>query len=134
MAEDGHPVAAARQRLDKWLFFSRLVKSRTLAQDYIRSGQIRVNGERVNASSVQIKIGDRIEGTLSSRDIVVVMRDGGVRRGPAEEARRLYDDFSPPPGETKRLSPLEQAVRAPGTGRPTKKERRAVDRLTSEDD
>ncbi|MGR6432834.1 RNA-binding S4 domain-containing protein [Rhizobium sp. PAMB 3174] len=134
MAEEGHPVAAARQRLDKWLFFTRLVKSRTLAQDYIRSGQIRVNGERVTSSSAQVKIGDRIEATLASRDIVVVMRDGGFRRGPSEEARRLYEDFSPPPGETKRLRPLEQALRTPGTGRPTKKERRAVDRLKSEDD
>ena len=53
----------------------------------------------------------------------------GDRRGPYEEARLLYQDLTPPPSEEDKLGPLEQATRLPGSGRPTKKERRAIDRL-----
>ena len=62
----------------------------------------------------------------TSRTHVLVVKAPGMRRGPYEEARLLYDDESPPP---ERLTPFEQAQRAPGAGRPEKRERRALDRL-----
>ncbi|MDI7864867.1 RNA-binding S4 domain-containing protein [Rhizobiaceae bacterium n13] len=128
------PASTSRQRIDKWLFFTRMVKSRTIAQSHIQSGHVRINGDRVTQPSAMVKVGDRVELALDRRDVVLVVRDGGTRRGPFEEARLLYEDVSPPADETKRLSRFEQALRAPGSGRPTKKERRAIDRLQTNDE
>jgi ribosome-associated heat shock protein Hsp15 len=126
MSGETQPTSGSRQRIDKWLFFARMVKSRSLAQSHIQSGHVRINGERCNHPSQVVKPGDRIELTLERRDVVLVVRLAGERRGPYEQARLLYDDQSPPPDE--------QAIRATGAGRPTKKERRAIDRLMSDED
>ncbi|CDZ27228.1 RNA-binding S4 domain-containing protein [Neorhizobium galegae] len=123
------PQSGSRQRIDKWLFFARMAKSRSIAQDMIRSNHVRVNGDLVSQPSSQVKPGDRIDLKLERRDLVLVVKTGGERRGPFEEARLLYEDLSPPPEETKRLTLFEQAQRAQGSGRPTKKERRETDRL-----
>jgi ribosome-associated heat shock protein Hsp15 len=123
------PQSGSRQRIDKWLFFARMAKSRSIAQDMIRSNHVRVNGDLVSHPSSQVKPGDRIDLKLERRDLVLVVKTGGERRGPFEEARLLYEDISPPPEETKRLTLFEQAQRAQGSGRPTKKERRETDRL-----
>lgn len=121
---------SARQRIDKWLFFARIAKSRTLAQEWIEGGHVSVNGEKVRRSSADVKIGDRLEVLAERRTYILVVKAPGDRRGPYEEARLLYDDESPPP---ERLTPFEQAQRAPGTGRPEKKDRRALDRLRNRD-
>jgi len=134
MSGETQPTSGSRQRIDKWLFFARMAKSRSLAQSHIQSGHVRINGERCSQPSQMVKAGDRIELRLERRDVVLVVRLAGERRGPYEEARLLYEDLSPPPDETKRLTPYEQAIRADGAGRPTKKERRAIDRLMSDED
>jgi len=128
------PFSGSRQRIDKWLFFARMIKSRSLAQAHIQDGHVRVNGEKVLQPSHNVKIGDRVELSLQRRDVVLIVKQPGTRRGPFEEARLLYEDVSPPTDEVKRLSLFEQAQRAPGSGRPTKRERREIDRLTSGDD
>jgi len=117
---------SARQRIDKWLFFARIAKSRTLAQEWIEGGHVSVNGEKVRRSSAEVRPGDRLEVLAERRTHVLVVKAPGDRRGPYEEARLLYDDESPPP---EKLTPFEQAQRAPGAGRPEKKDRRALDRL-----
>jgi ribosome-associated heat shock protein Hsp15 len=134
MKDEKQPFSGSRQRIDKWLFFARMVKSRSLAQLYVQNGNVRVNGERVSQPSYGLKVGDRLELSLERRDVILVVRSPGERRGPFEEAKLLYEDLTPPPDETKRLTPFEQALRAPGSGRPTKRDRRAIDRLTSDDD
>ncbi|MDK4705465.1 MULTISPECIES: RNA-binding S4 domain-containing protein [unclassified Rhizobium] len=134
MTDEKQPFSGSRQRIDKWLFFARMVKSRSLAQLYVQNGSVRVNGQRVVQPSHGVKAGDRVELSLERRDVILIVRAPGDRRGPFEEARLLYEDLTPPPDETKRLTPFEQASRAPGSGRPTKRERRAIDRLTSDDD
>ena len=116
----------ARQRIDKWLFFARIAKSRTLAQEWVEAGHVSVNGEKVRRSSADVRVGDRLEVLAERRTYLLVVKDPGTRRGPYEEARQLYDDESPP---LERLTPFEQAQRAPGAGRPEKRERRALDRL-----
>ena len=120
----------ARQRIDKWLFFARIAKSRTLAQEWIEGGHVSVNGEKVRRSSADVKVGDRLVVLAERRTYILVVKAPGDRRGPYEEARLLYDDESPP---RERLTPFEQAQRAPGTGRPEKKDRRALDRLRNRD-
>ncbi|TCU16445.1 RNA-binding S4 domain-containing protein [Rhizobium sullae] len=134
MSGETQPGSGSRQRIDKWLFFTRMVKSRSLAQSHIQSGRVRINGERVQQPSQIVKAGDRVELALERRDVVLIVKAPGERRGPFEEAKLLYEDLTPPQGETKRLTSYEQAIRAAGSGRPTKKERRATDRLLPDED
>jgi len=134
MSAETQSSSGSRQRIDKWLFFARMMKSRSLAQSHIQSGRVRINGERVGQPSHPVKPGDKVELSLERRDVVLVVKLAGERRGPYEEAKLLYEDLTPPPDETKRLSSYEQAMRTAGAGRPTKKERRAIDRLMSDED
>ena len=115
-----------RQRIDKWLFFARIAKSRSLAQDWVEAGHVTVNGEKVRRSSAEIRPADKIAVVTRERDYVLIVKAAGDRRGPYEQARTLYEDLSPPP--VKR-TPFEQAQRDPGSGRPEKKERRELDRF-----
>jgi ribosome-associated heat shock protein Hsp15 len=126
----------AKQRLDKWLFFSRAVKSRTLAQKLIESGVVRVNSERTIDTDHKVGEGDVLTMTVSRRLLVWRIRDAGSRRGPAPEAALLYEDLSPPPlpREDRPFSAGALVVRDPGSGRPTKKERRDTDRLTPDEE
>lgn len=119
-----------RQRIDKWLFFARVVKSRSLAAKLVGAGGIRVNAAKITQPSRAVTVGDVLTITTDRRVLVLKILDCGTRRGPAPEARLLYEDMSPPPPQ-KPLSPLDAAVplRERGSGRPTKKERRAIDRL-----
>jgi len=117
-----------KQRLDKWLFFSRAVKSRTLAQKLIETGAIRVNSERTDRSDHKVGAGDVLTMTVHTRLLVWRILDPGSRRGPPTEAVLLYEDLSPPPIPREEAPPVH-AGREPGSGRPTKKERRDTDKL-----
>jgi ribosome-associated heat shock protein Hsp15 len=118
-----------RQRLDKWLFFTRLQKSRSIAQKAIEAGHVRVNETRITQPSFAVKTGDVVLLSLDRRDMTVRVLQPGNRRGPYEEARFLYEDLTPPPVPGDKPNAFEQATRERGSGRPTKKERREVDRL-----
>ena len=117
-----------KQRLDKWLFFSRAVKSRTLAQKLIEAGAVRVNSERETRTDCQVGAGDVLTMTVHERLLVYKILDPGERRGPASEAQALYEALSPPP-LPREPTALPIAARQPGAGRPTKKERRDTDRM-----
>ena len=117
-----------KQRLDKWLFFSRAVKSRTLAQKLIEAGAIRVNSERTERTDHKVGPGDVLTMNVHERLLVWRILDAGERRGPATEAAGLYEDLSPPP-LPRAEKPIPHAAREAGAGRPTKKERRDIDRL-----
>ena len=86
-----------KQRLDKWLFYSRAVKSRTLAQKLIETGAVRVNSERTERSDLRVGAGDVLTMTVHSRLLVWRILDPGTRRGPPAEAQGLYEDLSPAP-------------------------------------
>lgn len=122
-----------KQRLDRFLFFARAVKSRTLAQKLIEAGQVRVNSERTDRTDHKVGAGDVLTMTIHNRLLVWRILDAGERRGPASEAQGLYEDLSPPPLPRPEAQPVF-GQRAPGAGRPTKKERRELDRLIGEDD
>ncbi len=122
-----------KQRLDKWLFFSRAVKSRTLAQKLIEDGAVRVNSERTERTDHKVGPGDVLTMNVHSRLLVWRILDAGERRGPATEAAALYEDLSPPPLPRAEKAPAH-AEREPGAGRPTKKERREIDRLLDGED
>lgn len=124
-------MSLRKERLDRFLFFSRAVKSRTLAQKFIESGAVRVNSEKTERVDLKVGAGDVLTMTLHNRILVWRILDCGTRRGPASEAQALYEDLSPPPVPRAERSPYEAAIaeRPVGSGRPTKKERRETDRL-----
>ena len=127
-------VAEGRQRIDKWLFFSRAVKSRSLAAKLVIAGRVRINSDKAAQASDLVKPGDVLTITLERRISVWKVLATGVRRGPAEEARTLYEDISPAPVPKGEAVPdAIPALREAGSGRPTKKERRQTDRLFGED-
>jgi len=83
------------QRIDKWLFFARAVKSRSLAAKLAESGRVRINGRKCEQASQPVKPGDVLTIAMERRILVWRVLDGGERRGPAPEARTLYEDLSP---------------------------------------
>lgn len=126
MAEEEDPP-----RLDKWLWFARFVKTRSLAQALCASGHVRVNSETVRRGHQKVRLGDEIEMLLGTVRRTVTVVGFGIRRGPAPEAQALYSEPEPP----RRLTPAEDrpvAPRAAGSGRPTKRERRRTDALKRE--
>jgi ribosome-associated heat shock protein Hsp15 len=128
-------TADGRQRIDKWLFFARVVKSRSLAAKLVTGGGVRLNKSKTDQPSYGVKPGDVLTITLERRILVYEVLDAGTRRGPAEEARTLYKDMSPPPLPKDDLSTSGGLPkRDAGSGRPTKRERRQVDRLMQGDD
>ena len=120
-------------RADKWLWYARFFKTRTLASKVCASGQLRVAGSAVGKAHQKIKVGDVLTFPQGRHIRVIKVLALGQRRGPASEAQGLYEDLKPPTSEG-RLPPRPgTATRSPGSGRPTKKERRALTRLQSED-
>lgn len=127
-------VAEGRQRIDKWLFFSRAVKSRSLAAKLVVAGRVRINRDKAAQASDMVRAGDVLTITLERRIFIWKVLGTGTRRGPAEEARTLYEDMSPPPAPKGEAVPdAIPALREAGSGRPTKKQRRETDRLIGED-
>ena len=122
-------MSGETQRLDKWLWFARLFKSRTVASRLCASGRLRVNGASVNKAHHGLRPGDVLTFPKGPHIRVIEVRDLGARRGPAAEARTLYYDLEPPTLKRTTAEPPPVAPRALGSGRPTKAERRATDRL-----
>lgn len=125
---------AAGLRIDKWLWQARFCKSRAMASRLCAEGRVRVSGTVVRKAHHLVRLGDVLTFPQGHHIRVVRILALGTRRGPASEARLLYEDLAP-------IAPREPASavnggppgrRDPGTGRPTKAERRAVDRLKSE--
>jgi ribosome-associated heat shock protein Hsp15 len=121
--------AAERQRIDKWLWHARVVRTRAAAAALADAGHVRVNGQRIDASSRPVRRGDVV--TVALDRSVRVMRVAGFsgRRGSSLQARVLFEDLtaSQRPAAPDIPSPAE---RPQGSGRPTKQERRAIDQLS----
>jgi ribosomal 50S subunit-recycling heat shock protein len=116
---------SGKQRLDKWLFFTRFVKSRTLAGSLAANGHIKINGKASSGADNPVRVGDMLVIRHGERVITCRVLGLGIRRGPAPEAQLLYEDLTP----EKPAEPPSVARRDAGSGRPEKKERRALERL-----
>lgn len=138
----GAAAGEKSQRLDKWLWYARVVKTRTLATRLVSGGKVRINREKTDKPSTALKVGDVVTVTVQRRVRVLEVVELGDRRGPASEAETLFADLTPgdeaPTSATAETPPNPQSganpagalpVRSPGAGRPTKRERRATDRL-----
>jgi len=133
----GSTERGSTQRLDQLLWFARITKSRTLAQTLITRGKVRINRIKIDKPSTLVKPGDVLTVVVGpavrSLEILAI----GVRRGPAPEAHLLFNDLAPAPSLAapnerthQNLANTERpAVRADGAGRPTKRERRQIDKL-----
>ena len=123
--------ALDRQRIDKWLWHARVVRTRGAAAALAGSGHVRLNGFRIEAASRAVRPGDVVTVALDRSVRVLKVKAFVQRRGSADLARTLYEDLSPPvpPAPAPPAAPRE-----PGAGRPTKRDRRAIDRLVSQDE
>jgi len=117
----------AEMRLDKWLWAARFFKSRTLAAAACDGGKVDVN-EQAAKPSRALRPGDLLRITLPRGKRIVRVAQLSDRRGPGAQAALLYEDLTPPPPprEARVLPPV---IRPRGLGRPTKRERRLIDRL-----
>jgi ribosome-associated heat shock protein Hsp15 len=120
---------ATERRIDKWLYYTRAVKTRSLAASLATGGKIRVNGVKLEKSSQKVKVGDVVTFAAHQRIRVFKVIATGVRRGPAAEAQALYTDLTPPPVAAADAPPPLSGQRDAGAGRPTKRDRRALDRM-----
>jgi len=123
------PVDAVR--LDKWLWAARFFKTRQLAHDAIDGEKVHVNGARAKPARV-VRLGDTLEVQGVEHRWVVVVRALSDRRGPAIEARALYEETPESVAAREQRAQARRLGVEPGLqlrrGRPTKRERRELDR------
>ncbi|HCO44503.1 MAG TPA: RNA-binding protein [Gammaproteobacteria bacterium] len=124
--------AAAGQRLDRWLWVSRLCATRTLATQSVAGGKVRVNGQPVKPARV-LRLGDEVSLWRGNAPMTVVVRGYAPRRVPAKEVPALYEETAESLAKRQQLTE-QRALSGPagysGKGRPTKQQRRALQRLT----
>ncbi len=125
--------AAPTLRIDKWLWHARFLKSRSLASKLCQASKVRVNGDIIAKAHQAIRLGDVLTFPLGRHIRVIEIIALGERRGPAPEARLLYEDLSPPETKPRKDKSPASAKRDLGAGRPTKTDRRAIDKLMGRD-
>jgi len=125
--------APSAVRLDKWLWYARFFKTRSLATKLISSGKLRINGEVTSKPHRPAQIGQVLTFAQGPHIRVIRVEKIGSRRGPAPEAERLYTDLDPPHRQRADDKASAQQKyferRQTGSGRPTKKDRRQTTRL-----
>lgn len=139
--DEAGPGPVASQRLDKWLWFARLAKTRSQAAALVADGKIRLNRVRIDKPAATVKAGDVVTATVHRTVRVLKVVGFLTRRGPATDAARTFEELTPPAERTKAQSPYANssatsrppesvhAERPAGSGRPTKRERRQIDRF-----
>ena len=120
-----------RVRLDKWLWAARFFKTRALAAEAVEGGKVQVNGDRPKRARA-LQAGDEVRIRLGPYEHIVVVRTLSGRRGPASQAAGLYEETEA--SRTKREAVAVQlkslhAVFGPDKGRPSKKDRRDIEKL-----
>jgi ribosome-associated heat shock protein Hsp15 len=120
-----------RVRIDKWLWAARFYKTRSLALAAIELGRVRVEGERVKPAR-EARVGERVEVIVGEHRTVVVIQALSAVRGPATAARALYEETPESRERRERLAQVRRYGAEPAAslqGRPTKRDRRRLERL-----
>jgi len=118
-------------RLDRWLWAARFFKTRALAAAAVAGGKVHVNGTRAKPAK-QLQVGDALCVRVGPYEWLVTVRGLSERRGPPKTAQALYDEDAEGRAARERLALQHRIAPAPayqGKGRPTKKERREIERL-----
>ena len=133
MDADANRTVSKPVRLDKWLWYARFFKTRSLATKLISSGKLRINDEVTSKPHRQAQIGQVLTFAQGPYIRVVRIEELGKCRGPAAEAAALYTDLDPPTARKTntevRLHHSRFENRLTGSGRPTKKDRRKTTKL-----
>ncbi|MFN8283185.1 MAG: RNA-binding S4 domain-containing protein [Chitinophagales bacterium] len=120
-------------RIDKWLWAIRIFKTRTLASDTCAAGKVKIDGESVKASYM-IKAGQIVHINKQGEKLILKVLKLIEKRVGAPLAAECYEDLTPPEEKDKlRFPAVFFEVRDKGTGRPTKKDRREIDKFKDED-
>ena len=122
-------------RLDKWLWAARFFKTRSLAQQAVAAGRVQLNGERTKPAH-EVKAGDMVVVRVAEWRWEVRVKALSERRGPAEEARKLYDETEASSAERERRRDLRRWGTEPAAalkGRPTKRDRRLLESMHRDD-
>jgi ribosome-associated heat shock protein Hsp15 len=125
---------SARVRLDRWLWAARFFKTRALAAAAIGGGKVEVNGERTKRAK-PVAVGDRLRIRRGPFEYVVEVRALSEHRGPATAALSLYTEDAEGKRRRERLAEqlrVAPSLRYEGKGRPTKKDRRDIEKLRGE--
>ena len=118
-------------RIDKWLWAARFFKTRSLATAAVTGGKVQVNGERAKPARL-VHVGDRVRVRVGPFEYDTLVRGLGERRGTVAQAAALYAETSESRAARQRLAEQHRvapSLRFDGRGRPTKKNRRTIDRL-----
>ena len=133
MDADADRTGSATVRLDKWLWYARFFKTRSLATKLISSGKLRINGEVTSKPHRQAQIGQVLTFAQGPYIRVIRIDEIGNCRGPAAEAATLYTDLDPPTARKTNKEVCHHYSyfenRLIGSGRPTKKDRRETTKL-----
>lgn len=114
--------------MDRWLWAVRLLKTRSDATDACRAGHVRVNGKSAKPAT-PVRVGDRVHAFVHDRERELEVVRVLDKRVSAAIAAECIVDHSPPPPPRDQVAPF--STRDPGTGRPTKRDRRQLDRFRS---
>ncbi|TLS42525.1 RNA-binding S4 domain-containing protein [Streptomyces montanus] len=125
-AKAAAPANGETVRVDSWIWSVRLVKTRSMGATACRGGHVRVNGERVKPAHA-VRVGDEVRLRHGGRERIVVVKRLIRKRVGAPVAAECYIDNSPPPPPREAVAPA--GIRDRGTGRPTKRDRREMERL-----
>ena len=131
MHEKERDTDDARVRLDKWLWAARFFKTRALAAEAIGGGKVQVNGARAKRARA-LDLGDEVRVRLGPYEHIVVVRALSARRGPASAAAELYEELPASRAARERMAEQLKTLHAafvPEKGRPTKRDRREIERL-----
>jgi len=121
-----------RQRIDKWLWHARVVRTRSAAAALAAAGHVRINGQRVDAPSRAVRAGDVVTVALDRSVRLIKVLGFAERRGSADDARVLCADLDSPTSRLTTGRVAQPAPREAGAGRPTKRDRRAIDAFTGD--
>ncbi|MFB2556236.1 RNA-binding S4 domain-containing protein [Herbiconiux liangxiaofengii] len=113
-------------RIDSWLWAARVYKTRSMATTACRAGHVRVNGERAKAAQ-NVKPGDEVRARISGFDRILKVVALSTKRGSATAAAEYFLDLTPPPPPREEIAFVP--IRDRGAGRPTKRDRREIERL-----
>lgn len=116
------------QRIDKWIWHARVVKSRNLAQNLITAGKVRVDREKVTSASYKLRVGNVLTVTMERSIKILEVVSFLEKRGSFEIANQSYKDLSPTPDKNETTTTLVTAA-IKKNARPTKQERREAIRL-----
>ena len=122
-------------RLDKWLWAARFFKTRSLAQQALAGGRVQLNGARTKPAH-EVKVGDTVDVRVEQWRWEILVKALSDRRGPAEEARKLYEETAASRAERERRMDLRRWGTEPAAelkGRPTKRDRRRIEEFEGDD-